>query len=82
MELLWLKIYGELSLKIAEFYWLQVRNFMMEARLWMQKIYIFFYSLKVEFHSSNLLAEFFIVVSGFLEAEFRWKIKGKLWLHK
>ena len=27
------------------------------------------------------LLNFFIAVSGFLEAEFQWKIKGKLWLH-
>ena len=70
MELLWLKIYGEWSLKIAEFYWLQVRNFMMEAWLWMEKIIFFLFTESgVRFFQLCLLNSF-IVVSGFLEAEF------------
>ena len=80
-ELLWLKMYGEWSLKIAEFYWLQVRNFMMETRLWMEKIN-FFYSLKVDFDSSNFawwsllkFDEFFLLLSV---DSWRPKFGGKL----
>ena len=45
-------------------------------------IYILFAESWVRFFQLCLLNFFFIVLSGFLEAEFRWKIKGKLWHHK